>query len=76
MLREPFFYIDCFGAIDDFGERLLVDVAERDLPAVVEAACDYTTVMKNRYMRIKRTTRSWNDFATLVTLASRLSSLV
>ena len=62
MLREPFFYIDRFRTVDDFGERLLADVAERDLSTMVEATGDYATVMKNRDMRIKRTTRSFIIF--------------
>ena len=65
-MGEPFFYIDSFGSVDDFCERLLVDVAERDLSAMVEAAGDYTTIVENRHMRIKRTACTGNDFASLV----------
>ena len=66
MMGEPFFYIDSFGTVDDFCELLLVDVAERDLSAMVEAAGDYTTIVENRHMRIKRTACTGNDFASLV----------
>jgi len=72
MLREPFFYIDRFGTIDDFGERLLADVAERDLSAMIKATGDNATVMKNRNMRIQCTARAWNDFATLASFVFAL----
>ena len=72
MLREPFANVAGEGTVDDFGKRLLADVAERDLSAMVEATSDYATVMKNRNMRIQCTTRAWNDFATLASLVFAL----
>ena len=52
VLRESFFYIDRFGTVDDFGERLLTDVAERNLSAMVEAAGDNATVMEYGNVRV------------------------
>ena len=52
MLCETFADVVGEGAVDDFEERLLVDVPERNLTAVVEAASDNSAVVKNRYVRV------------------------
>lgn len=62
MLREPFFYIDRFGAVNDFGERLLIDVSECNLSAMVKAAGDNATVVENCYVRVKCTASAGDSF--------------
>ena len=63
VLRKSFAYIAGDGIVDDFRERLFVDVSKRNLSAMIEAAGDNATVMKNCDMGIKRTASANNDFA-------------
>ena len=62
VLRESFFYIDCFGTVDDFRERLLTDVAERNLSAMVKATGDNATIVQNGNVRIERAASACDDF--------------
>lgn len=62
VLRESFFYIDRFGTVDDFGERLLTDVAERNLSAMVKATGDNATIVQNGNVRIERAASACDDF--------------
>ena len=52
VLCETFADVVGEGAVDDFEERLLVDVPERNLTAVVEAASDNSAIVENRYVRV------------------------
>ena len=52
VLREAFADIAGSGRAENFGEALFFDVAERNLSAMVEAASDYSTVMKNRNVSV------------------------
>ena len=77
VLCESFAYIAGDGTVDDFRERLLVDVSKRNLSAMVEAAGDNATVMKNCDMGVKRTTstnRIMRPFGRPRDLASSLVS--
>ena len=53
-MREPFANVAGEGTVDDFGKRLLADVAERDLSAMVEATGDNATIVENCNVRVKR----------------------
>ena len=59
------------GRFEDFGEALVGNVSERDLPAMVETASDYAPVVQNCYMCIKGSASPC-----CVSLVSRLLSLV
>ena len=66
VLREAFADIAGSGRVENFGEALFFDVAERDLSAMVKATGDNATIMENGYMRVKRAACAGNDFASLV----------
>ena len=53
VLLESFAEVLGGGQFKNFGEALVGNVSERDLPAMVETASDYAPVVQNCYMCIK-----------------------
>ena len=51
---EPFAEFAGEGRFENFGEASFLDVPERDLPAMIEAAGDNPSVVENGHMRIQR----------------------
>ena len=60
------------GRFENVGEALFLDVPERDLPAIIQAAGDNPSVVQDGHVRIQRPARPLNK----PSLVSRLSSLV
>ena len=58
VLLESFAYIAGEGSFQNFGEALVGDVPEGDLPAVIETAGDYAPVVEYGYVRIEGMARA------------------
>ena len=52
VLCKTFADVSGEGRVYDFGKALFGDVSERNLSAMVEAASDYSIVMKNRNVSV------------------------
>ena len=59
VLLESFAYIAGSGRAEDFGQALVGDVPEGDLPAVVKTAGDYPAVVQYGGMRFEGMARAF-----------------
>ena len=53
VLFEPFAQFAGSGRTEDFGQALVGDVPEGDLPAVIETAGDYAPVVEYCHVRVE-----------------------
>ena len=58
VLFEPFAQFAGEGRAENFGEVLVGDVPEGDLPAVIETAGNYATVVEYGYVRVEGMARA------------------
>ena len=63
VLLESFAYIAGEGSFQDFGQALVGDVPEGDLPAEIETAGDYAPVVEYGYVRVEGVARAFGVFA-------------